>query len=66
MRQFAALDQRQYCHLHGKADLGGGVKATFNVIAADNGPGTSDTLSITISNGYSAGGTLIDGNIRIE
>ena len=51
---------------NGKADLGGGVKATFNVIAADNGPGTSDTLSITISNGYSAGGTLIDGNIRIE
>ena len=50
---------------NGKADLGGGNKATFNVSAADNGPGTSDTLSITISNGYSAGGTLIDGNIRI-
>ena len=52
-------------NFNGKADLGGGNKATFNVSAADNGPGTSDTLSITISNGYSAGGTLVDGNIRI-
>jgi hypothetical protein len=50
---------------NGKADLGGGNKATFDVSAADSGPGTSDTLSITISNGYSAGGTLVDGNIRI-
>jgi WD40 repeat protein len=51
---------------NGRADLGGGTKATFNVSAADNGLGTSDTLSITISNGYSAGGTLTDGNIRIQ
>ena len=50
---------------NGRADLGGGNRVTFNVSVADNGPGTSDTLSITLSNGYSAGGTLIDGNIRV-
>ena len=49
----------------GRADLGGGNNVTFNVSVADNGPGTSDTLSITVSKGYSAGGTLINGNIRI-
>ena len=52
-------------NFNGRADLGGGNRVTFNVSVADNGPGTSDTLSITVSNGYSAGGTLIDGNIRI-
>ena len=52
-------------NFNGRADLGGGNRVSFNVSVADNGPGTSDTLSITVSNGYSAGGTLIDGNIRI-
>ena len=50
---------------NGRADLGGGNRVTFKVSVTDNGPGTTDTLSITVSNGYSAAGTLIDGNIRI-
>ena len=52
-------------NFNGRADLGGSNRVTFNVSVADNGPGTSDTLSITVSNGYSASGILIDGNIRI-
>jgi hypothetical protein len=39
---------------------------TFDVNVTDNGlPGTSDSISITLSNGYSASGTLTSGDIRI-
>jgi Galactose oxidase, central domain len=39
----------------------------FRVSAADNGdPGTSDTISISLSDGYSVSGTLISGDIRIQ
>jgi hypothetical protein len=42
-------------------------RVTFNVSVTDNGnPGTSDTISITLSNGYSASGTLTSGDIRIQ
>jgi hypothetical protein len=40
---------------------------TFSVFAADNGePGTNDTFNIFLSNGYSAGGYLIGGNIQLH
>ena len=39
----------------------------FNASVTDNGDGgNSDTFSITLSNGYSAGGTLTSGDIRIQ
>jgi len=45
----------------------GGGNVTFTVTAVDSSPdGTSDTFSITLSNGYSASGTLTSGNITIQ
>jgi hypothetical protein len=39
---------------------------TFTVDVVDNGnPGTLDTFSIQLSDGYSASGNLTNGNIRI-
>ena len=50
----------------GKARLEDGTRVTFDVSVTDNGePGRLDTISITLSNGYSAGGTLTSGDIRI-
>jgi hypothetical protein len=44
-----------------------GGKVTFNAVLTDNSiDGSTDDFSITLSNGYSAGGTLIGGNITIE
>jgi hypothetical protein len=43
----------------------GQISATVSV--TDNGPsGTSDTFSITVSTGYSDGGTLLSGNLTID
>ncbi len=40
---------------------------TFTIDVTDNGtPGTLDTFSIQVSNGYSASGNLTSGNITIE
>jgi hypothetical protein len=50
----------------GRADLGGGNRVTFDVSITDNGDGSSDTFSISLSNGYSAGGTLTKGDIQIQ
>jgi len=53
------------------ADISGfvqlhGSPVTFDASVTDNGePGTLDTISISLSNGYSAGGTLTSGDIRI-
>jgi hypothetical protein len=42
-------------------------RVTFNVSVTDNGSGgTSDTISVSLSNGYSASGTLTSGEIRIQ
>ena len=50
----------------GRAQLDDGTKVDYTVSATDNGkPGTSDTISIDLSDGYSARGTLITGDIRI-
>ena len=51
----------------GQGYLENGSRVTFNVSVTDNGePGTSDTISITLSNGYSVSGTLKSGDIRIQ
>ncbi|HEY2124226.1 MAG TPA: post-COAP-1 domain-containing protein [Chthoniobacterales bacterium] len=42
-------------------------KVSFTVNVLDNGdPGTSDAFTISVSNGYSAGGRLTSGNILIH
>jgi hypothetical protein len=44
-----------------------GTNVTFTVSVTDNGePGTSDTISISLSTGYLVGGTLTTGDIRIQ
>jgi hypothetical protein len=51
----------------GTARIGNRQKVTFTVYATDNGdPGTADTFSINLSNGYSASGNLTSGNIKIQ
>jgi hypothetical protein len=43
-----------------------GRRVTFDASVTDNDPGgISDTISISLSNGYSASGTLTSGDIRI-
>ena len=50
----------------GSGRLEDGTRVSFNVSVIDNGePGTSDTISISLNNGYSTDGTLITGDIRI-
>ena len=53
--------------LGGTARLGDGRRVTYSVTAIDNSSdGSTDTFSITLSNGYSASGTLFTGDIRIH
>jgi hypothetical protein len=53
--------------LSGTANLDDGTKVRYNVSVTDNGePGTLDTISISLSDGYSADGTLITGDIQIR
>ncbi len=52
----------------GGAEIDGALGFTYTVEVADNGePGrATDTLSISLSNGYTAGGTLQGGNIQLH
>lgn len=44
-----------------------GVAGTYDVVVSDKGePGTNDTFAITLSNGYTASGTLVGGNIQLH
>jgi N-acetylneuraminic acid mutarotase len=53
--------------LGGKARLGDGTRVTYSVSVTDNSSdGSTDTFTITLSNGYSAGGTLTSGDIQIQ
>ena len=53
--------------LGGTARLGDGTRVTYRVSVTDNSSDRRlDTFSITLSNGYSAGGTLTSGDIRIQ
>jgi hypothetical protein len=50
-----------------KTSVARAQNVTFTVNVVDNGvPGTSDTFSISVSNGYSAGGNLTSGDILIH
>ena len=51
----------------GTAKLSKKSTVSFTVNVTDNGtPGTFDTFSIQLSNGYSAGGTLTSGDVEIR
>lgn len=53
--------------ISGMATVDGSGSFGFQVQVCDNGePGTSDTFSIAMSDGYVAGGTLRGGNIQIH
>jgi hypothetical protein len=52
--------------LSGTGHLDDGTKVRYSVSVTDNGSsGTSDTISISLDDGYSASGTLTSGDIRI-
>jgi hypothetical protein len=53
--------------IRGTAKINGQDGFTYEVIVADNGePGRGDTFGITLSNGYSASGSLGGGNIQLH
>jgi hypothetical protein len=53
--------------VRGTAKLGRRNNVSFTVDVTDNGtPGILDTFSVSLSNGYSAGGNLTSGNITIH
>lgn len=53
--------------VEGLAEINGQAGFTYAVELADNGePGTADVFSIQLSNGYSAGGNLVGGNIQLH
>ena len=53
--------------LTGNARMGDGTKVTYSVSVTDGSSnGSSDSFSITLSNGYSASGTLTSGDISIQ
>jgi hypothetical protein len=54
-------------HIEGTATVNGQGGFTYWVDVTDNGePGTNDSFTIRLSNGYVAGGTLGGGNIKIH
>jgi hypothetical protein len=50
----------------GTARMGDGSKITYSVSVTDNGDGRTDTFDISLSTGYSAGGTLTSGDIQVQ
>src|SRR5712692_7455068 len=53
--------------IEGTAEVNGQSGFTYQVDVSDNGePGRSDTFSLTLSNGYSASGSLDGGNIQLH
>jgi len=55
-------------HMEGNAEINGVSGFTYSIDVADNGePGRNvDSLKISLSNGYSAGGMLAGGNIQLH
>jgi hypothetical protein len=55
-------------HMEGSAEVDGMAGFTYVLDVADNGePGRNVyTLQISLSNGYSAGGPLVDGNLQLH
>lgn len=54
-------------HISGTAEVDGVPGSTYEVDVADNGePGSLDVFRISLSSGYTAGGTLGGGNIQLH
>ena len=54
-------------HIEGTCEINGSSGFTYQVDVADNGePGRMDTFAITLSNGYTASGSLAGGNIQLH
>ena len=45
--------------------LDNGLPVTFTAIAVDNGQTALDTFSLTLSDGYTNTGNLLDGNVTL-
>jgi hypothetical protein len=61
----ATLNEQRPLHRDGEAEQE--IDSQLHGECTDNGtPGTFDTFSIQLSNGYSAGGTLTSGDIEIR
>jgi len=65
---YAKGDTATTRHMEGNAEINGVPGFTYSIDVADNGePGrNTDSLKISLSNGYSAGGTLAGGNIQLH
>jgi len=65
---YATGDTATTRHMEGNAEIDGVSGFTYSIDAADNGePGRGvDTLNLSLSNGYSAGGTLAGGNLQLH
>jgi hypothetical protein len=51
----------------GTCTIDGVAGFTFTCTVVDNGePGTADTFSLSLSNGYAASGTLVGGNVQVH
>jgi hypothetical protein len=58
---------RNQAHLTGTAKVSKKSQISFSVDVTDNGSlGTNDFFSIQLSNGYSASGNLVTGDITID
>lgn len=54
-------------HIEGTCEINGQSGFTYRVDVADNGePGRNDTFNLSLSNGYSASGSLAGGNIQLH
>lgn len=54
-------------HIEGTAEINGQGGFTYKVDVADNGePGRNDTFNLSLSNGYTASGSLGGGNIQLH
>lgn len=54
-------------HIEGTAEVNGQAGFSYQVDVADKGePGRDDTFALLLSNGYSASGSLVGGNIQLH
>jgi hypothetical protein len=54
-------------HMEGSASVDGQDGLHYSIDVTDNGePGTADLFGLTLSNGYSAGGVLLGGDIQLH
>jgi hypothetical protein len=67
MTLLEVYDSNTKAEFWGTCTINGVSGFTFHVYVEDNGePGKNDFFKIWLSNGYSAGGTLLNGNIQIH